>query len=359
MSFFSRLSYSFGNEDWKTESRALKIKPDDRVICITASGDRPLHLLMEDCTELTSIDLNPIQNHLLNLKIAAMRCFDYEDYLAFLGATPKDNRREDLEKLFAFMQSETAQFWAKHKKMINKGVLYQGAVERLTKIVAFVFNLLRKKTIRRLFDFDDIEEQKKFVSEHWDRLWWRKGFEFALNKKVSRFIINDPGLQMNLEDSMSPGKYIYTRINESMKRTLVRENLLLSLVFKGKVDSPAYPPYLLKEGVDKIKSRLDRLSVKTQDIVSYLEEAPDNSIDCFSLSDVVSYITKDETKRLFRAIKRTAKPGARFSIRQFLSYHVIPEELESHFKRDLELEKDLEKEDSCFVYRFMVGEIIK
>ena len=46
--FFSRLSYSFGNEDWRTEKRALGIRPHDQVLCITASGDRPLNLLARD-----------------------------------------------------------------------------------------------------------------------------------------------------------------------------------------------------------------------------------------------------------------------------------------------------------------------
>ncbi len=63
--FFERLSYSFGNEDWLTEQRALQISPNDSVICITASGDRPLNLLTSDCKEILAIDANPIQNHLL------------------------------------------------------------------------------------------------------------------------------------------------------------------------------------------------------------------------------------------------------------------------------------------------------
>ncbi|HKZ00179.1 MAG TPA: DUF3419 family protein, partial [Rhabdochlamydiaceae bacterium] len=65
--FYSRLSYSFGNEDWITELEALRIKPGDRVVCITASGDRPLHLLLADLGELVSVDANPFQNHLFEL----------------------------------------------------------------------------------------------------------------------------------------------------------------------------------------------------------------------------------------------------------------------------------------------------
>lgn len=46
--FFSHLSYSFGNEDHSVERRALNCKKADRVLCITASGDLPLHLLLHE-----------------------------------------------------------------------------------------------------------------------------------------------------------------------------------------------------------------------------------------------------------------------------------------------------------------------
>ena len=54
---------------------------------------------------------------------------------------------------------------------------------------------------------------------------------------------------------------------------------------------------------------------------------------------------------------KTAKPGARFCLRQFLSSYEIPPHLRKHFVRDLSLERKLEDVDNCFVYRFMVGNI--
>ena len=84
--FFSRLSYSFGNEDWNTEYQALKVKPSDKVVCITASGGRPLNLLLQDCEQVVTVDANKIQNYLLKLKSAALKEVDYEEYLDFLVA---------------------------------------------------------------------------------------------------------------------------------------------------------------------------------------------------------------------------------------------------------------------------------
>lgn len=355
--FYSRLSYSFGNEDWKTEHKALKIQPGDRVLCITASGDRPLHLLLDDCGELISIDANKIQNHLMSLKTAAMRNLDFESYLAFLGAHAGGHRLQVLKKLLPDMEPEASDFWMRRHDMISKGVLYEGAIERWTRYGAKLVHCVRGRKLNRLFAFDDIEEQKKFIKKDWDTLLWKKCFDVGLHPFISKLLLKDPGLYANVDGSIKASSYIYNRMNSCLNHCLAKENSLISLFLRGKVTKEAFPPYLTSEGVKKIKPRLDRVKTKTVNLLNYLESCPDKSIDCFSLSDVASYVTQKEFDRLLRAVKRTAKKGARFSIRQFLSGHSIPEDLKHYYKRDTHLEHALEKEDRCFVYRFIVGKI--
>lgn len=354
--FFSLLRYSFGNEDWRTEEEALDIQPQDQVLCITASGDRPLNLLIRECQKIVCIDANPVQNHLLQLKAAAMQALDYEDYLAFLGAKPCKNRRQILQYLLPLMDPRTAYFWDKRRKMIAKGVLYQGAVERLTSIVSKVFALTRGKKVQRLFAMNNIEEQRKFLREEWDSRFLRKCFNLILNTFLSRMIIEDPGLT-NFSGEIKPGNYIYDRINASLERELAKKNPLLSLLLKGKVSQEAFSPYLTEEGVQAIKSRLSVLEIRTVNILNYLESLSEPKFDVFSLSDVASYLSYPDFIRLLKGIIKTAKPGARFCLRQFLSSYEIPQNLQSYFVRDKSLEKRLERLDNCFVYRFMVGTI--
>lgn len=354
--FFSRLSYSFGNEDWRTEERALQLKSGDHVLCITASGDRPLNLLHQECKKIVCIDANPIQNYLLQLKISAMKCLNYRDYLAFLGAIPGAGRLQTLQKLLPEMDKEAAQFWSEHKKMIEKGVLYQGAVERLTKILATCANIVRGKKIKRLFAMDDLGKQRQFIDQEWDSRLWRKIFEYALKPFFTRFIIEDPGL-INVGSSINPGIYLYERINASLRRDLAKKNLLLSLLLKGEVSKEAFSPYLTEGGTKVIRPRLNRLETRTTDVVEYLESLSGPTFDAFSVSDVISYMNENNFVRLLRAIVKTAKPGARFCLRQFLSSHQIPDDLQPFFVRDHAIEKELEDNDNCFVYRFWVGAI--
>jgi S-adenosylmethionine-diacylglycerol 3-amino-3-carboxypropyl transferase len=226
-------------------------------------------------------------------------------------------------------------------------------------MLALIIGKMRKKKMKQLFSFEDIEEQKKFIVEEWDNAIWKGAFAFALHPWITRLFLKDPGLYAHLGENIRPASYVRERINQGLGRHLAKDALLVNLVFKGKVPENALPPYLQPEGSSLIKQRIGRLKTQTQDVLTYLESMPDESFDAFSLSDVASYLSGKEFSRLTQAILRTARPGARFCVRQFMSNHQIPAELTNHFKRDESLEKKLEAEDNCFVYRFTVGEIRK
>ncbi|MBA3957263.1 MAG: DUF3419 family protein [Parachlamydiaceae bacterium] len=353
--FFSQLNYSFGNEDWTTEHLALRIKPGDRVLTISAGGDRALHPLLDNCASVTAVDANEQQNFLLDLKMAAIKNLDFPSYLSFLGINAADRcRLKNLEQISHGMHPEAAQHWKKNKKMISSGIIYQGALEKTTRKTSSLIKLFRRRKIRKLFAFLNIDQQSQFIDQEWNGFAWRKFIDIILHPTIMRLITKDPQLYTS---SVPLGRYIYQRMTNCLKRHLARECAFISLVANGKVEPEAYPPYLTEKGFDIIKSRLDRITYTHSDIVSYLEHAPEQSFDVYSLSDVASYLSIKDFDRLLRGIVRTAKPGARFSIRQVTSNHKIPDDLHPLFVRDPILEERLEHEDRCFVYRFMAGNL--
>ncbi|PJD97802.1 MAG: hypothetical protein CK425_01340 [Parachlamydia sp.] len=355
--FFERLNYSFGNEDWRTEQQALKIQPQDTVLCITASGDRPLHLLLDECKEIVSIDANPIQNYLLSLKCAALEKFDFLTYLNFLEGYGACKDPQMLAQLFEQMDGDAASFWKQNPQMIKKGVLFQGRIECLLRVVSRGFRCLRPRKIKRLFEFEDLEEQKAFLLSHWDTRFLKTLFGVALNQSLPKMFFNDPGLFAHVDSSIQVGHYIYDRMLHRLHSCLANQNAFVSLLFQGFLKREAYPPYLTESGSNVIKKRLNRLKIKTENVIDYLASAPANTFDAYSLSDIASYMPEESFNELISQVVRTAKPGARFCIRQFSSNHPLPQGLANHFERDLKLEKKLEEEDSFFVYRFMTGKI--
>lgn len=354
--FSKRLNYTFGNEDWETEQKALQIDPKSRVLTITASGDRPLNLLVNQCQEVIAVDANPLQNHLLHLKTSAMSSLDYDNYLSFLGAKGCKDRRQNFTKVLNELNSESALFWKTNKKWIHKGILYQGRIESITKFTAFILGSAKNK---QLFRFNCIKEQREFVEKIWDTPLLRKAFAFALHPRISKYIFGDPGLYSHLAPDINMGTYLYDRILNLLNTRLAKESILLSLILQGRVETAGFPPYLNQDGFDTIRKQLPRLRVHTGDVVQYLKNQPAVSIDRFSLSDIASYMPQNTFDHLIEEVYRTAAPGARFCIRQLSSNHKLPSHLEDRFQREPVLEKELEEQDHCFCYRFMTGTIKK
>src|SRR5256885_6989618 len=88
----SKLLYAQVREDPEVDVDALSITPQDRVLAVTSGGCTALRLLAEGPRELICIDFNPAQNHLLELKLAAIRFLPLAECRRFLGARKARNR---------------------------------------------------------------------------------------------------------------------------------------------------------------------------------------------------------------------------------------------------------------------------
>lgn len=350
--FFSRLSYSFGYEDHLIEEEALKLKSTDTVLCITGSGDRPLHALASSPKKVIALDANATQNHLLELKVAAMRSLDFDEYLSFLGAIPHPNRRSVLSKLS--MSPSSTLFWKRYHRLVSKGILFEGNIEKTCFVGASLLHLALGKQINALFSFNDLHAQNIFLSTVWNPTPLKRMLSLFLHPLFSRRLIQDPTLYAHVDPSITPSTYVYDRMMNLLSHTLARKSPLLAFLLKGTVSKDAYPFYLTQQGFMKIKPNLDRLDIVTEPLIPYLLKSKEESFDAFSLSNIASYMDQEGFNELASALYRTGKKGSRFCLRQFLSNHTLPEKIP--FKRDLSLESKLSHYDKSFIYRSLVGQ---
>jgi S-adenosylmethionine-diacylglycerol 3-amino-3-carboxypropyl transferase len=355
--FFSTLNYSSCNEDWRTERRALRIGPGDRVLSVTGSGDRPLHCLLDGPAEVVALDASAAQNHLLRLKMAALSALPYGAYVSFLGLRPAAQRWGTLAALESHLPSPTLEFWRSRRAAIQAGVLYEGRWERYYQVISRIAHLLRGREIRRLFEFRDLTAQRAFVREVWDRPWWRAVFDLLCSRAVSRVFLRDPAFYAHVDPAMRPGRYVYEGMRRVLERYLARENFMLSLIFRGRLAEEDLPPYLAPEPSDAIRAGLGRIEIVTADVTAHLEGALPGRFTRFSLSDLPSYLDQPGFERLLAALVRAAAPGARFCIREFLSAHRVPDRLALFLRRETALEEELRQEDRAFAYRFLVGTV--
>jgi len=347
--FMTTLNYASVNEDWRTEARGLRLRPDDRLLCVTGSGARPLDLLAQQPCHIVAIDLNPVQSALLKLKMAALREWSFGDYSRFVGleSAPEQWRMERLRGLGLDHP------WP--AELIEPGVLYQGRWEKHFRRVARIGRMLRGPMIRQLFAFDELDAQRAFVDANWNSTSWRSAWRWVMNPTVSRLFFGDPAFFAHPQ--ISVGSELFDRMGRLLQHCLARESFMASLVLKGDLSPDDLPPHLTPSGVQTLRSRLDQVEIITTDLIDHLEQVEPGTYTRLSLSDVPSFLDEAAFERLIRAAVRVLEPGGRVAIRQFLTRYIVPADLDVLWRREPDLEKQLALEDRSFAYEFIVAEV--
>jgi len=359
--------------------RALDVSCGDDVCCVTGGGDRVLHMLLGNPSRVLAFDLNPAQNHLLELKLAAIKAFDYAEYARFLGLFPSTSRNSSIPRplrppresentgnagsaleayrhLRPLLTDAAAHWWDKQHAMLANGVLYAGRWERYFQFTSRNLRAWRGKKIQRLFEFDDIAEQRAFVRREWDTLAWRWSIRAVFNPLSLRFVFGDPGFYRNTQTDVPPWRHVHSRINAYLERHLARSSFMLALVLRGRFFDPLhYPPYLQERHFVTLKERVDRITVRTASLFEVLDSEESRSCNKYSLSDVPSFLDTAEHQKLLGFFNR--KKGVRFCLREFLTRRNIPAGSETSNLRFLHtLQDELAADDASLAYTFIIGE---
>ncbi len=127
---FSIIRYANVWEDLGLLRTGLGITESDHVLSVTSGGDNALGLLLFDPASVTAIDLSPAQNHLMELKTAAIRRLDYEEFIGLLGMTRHADPITLFDAVAPALSPGALAFWEENTDLIESGVLGQGRLEK-------------------------------------------------------------------------------------------------------------------------------------------------------------------------------------------------------------------------------------
>jgi S-adenosylmethionine-diacylglycerol 3-amino-3-carboxypropyl transferase len=351
--------FSACNEDSRCEMAAFGSVEGKRLLCVTAGGGRVLNLIAGKPAEIWAVDLNPAQNALLELKIASMRELDHAGYLAFLGARPSAERLATYERLRARLSPGAQGFFDAHGPLIDGGVLMQGKLERFLSRLAKLMRLSHPLGVSRLFAFDDLAEQRRFLGR-WDMLLWRAIAKNVARRWVMQVFSGDPGFYRYVPTDIALHRAIYERVYGYFWHHLARENPLMQIVFFGRyVYEPALPIYLNAATYERTKAALEHVHIET--ITATVHDALDygarRAFDAFSISDISSYLDDAAHDCLFERVLGAARPGALLCSRSNIYHRPLAAEHAQRIARDGALERQLAIDDHSCVHEFLVGKI--
>lgn len=356
--FFSTLNYTASNEDGRCELRALSLTSSDTVVCITGSGSRTLDLLAAGPREIISIDANPCQSHLLELKLCALRALDHPAWLAFLGIEPDAWRRQTYDRLRPDLSQDARAYWDAHTAKIERGLVYEGGWERYFRLLAVVLHRVRGRVLRRLMECTDLAEQRAVYNTAWDGMFWRGFIRAIALRPVWKYLFRDPGFFRFVPRGFSISSYLLERFELAFTRRLLRDSPFMSLLFCGRYDSARCLPYHLAAAqYPALQRNANRVRIITAPLDAYLRSLPAGSIHAASLSDVGSYCDDGQYAALWIAVLHACGPGARICERQFLVKRELPPAAAAVLHRHYAVEQELARDDDATFYSFMVGSV--
>jgi S-adenosylmethionine-diacylglycerol 3-amino-3-carboxypropyl transferase len=357
-SFLETLNYSSSNEDSRSEVISLRIAGEDSVLCITGSGARTLDLLIENPREIVSIDFNPCQNFLLELKMHAIQHLDYEEFLEFLGVFPSGKRGHLYKAIRQALSTDARNFWDNNSAMIQNGVIYQGRWERYFHQLERLVSLARPHLRDKLFSCCSLSEQARIWQDEWNSSLWHFFLRSISSPVVWKYVFGDPGFYRYVPVSFSIYKYFNMRFTSASVNTFLKDSPFATLLFFGKYNpNCVLPAHLQERHYTTLRNNLERIRIVTQSLLRYLDSCKRNSFDKYSLSDFASYTNTEEYERIWKGIIKTATSGARVCERQFLVKREIPLEVRSCVTLDDALGFELTRTDNSIFYTFVIATV--
>ena len=157
----SRLIYNTCWEDPRIDRELLELDGDSRVVVITSAGCNVLDYLMDGPAEIHSVDVNPRQNALLQLKLALIETGDYNDF--FRGSSAGDGTT-DFQALYKRLADqlppEARDFWSDKagyfsQRGLKKSFYYHGTTGMAAWLFLKYLYLTRPRLRSLIFDLVD------------------------------------------------------------------------------------------------------------------------------------------------------------------------------------------------------------
>ncbi|MCP8719005.1 MAG: class I SAM-dependent methyltransferase [Asgard group archaeon] len=260
--FNNQYIYAFTWEDPREDHKLLNFSSDDTVLAITSAGDNILSYasLPDPPKRIHAVDLNPCQNHLLELKLASFRCLSQEQIWSMFGEGKIDNFRELLIDVLApHMSSNAFQYWMDKgpSAFSGKGLYDTGFSRWALRIAKYVFKISRVgKYVDELCSAPNMTEQL--------RIWNEYLKPTLFNPIVGSLLVGNPmflwkalGVPANQAALMGPSviKYVIDTLDPILKRSLIStDNYFYYLCMKGRYSKNNCPDYLTTKGYNRLSA---------------------------------------------------------------------------------------------------------
>ncbi len=314
-------------EDPRLDRVALELTPKDRVVVITSAGCNALDYALAGAGHVHAVDMNSHQNALLELKLAAARKLDYEDYFTLFG-TGRFPHWDQVypQKLRPELSPNSRSFWDRHGELfINSGrrksFYFRGTSGMFAWLVNYYIDKIAKlrDSVNALLAADSVEQQRDIFEQYQmaDALW-KPFIKWAMKRDMTLAMLGVPRAQRRQIDHGYPGgilQFVVDRVETVFTKLPLKDNYFWRVYLSGHYTPDCCPEYLKPESHQALRNGVaDHVTTHTASVLQFVKTA-EQPITRFILLDHMDWLTRDPTKKIlteeWQAIVDRAAPNAR------------------------------------------------
>ncbi|KAJ2895213.1 3-amino-3-carboxypropyl transferase [Zalerion maritima] len=338
--------YAFTWEDTRVDERILRLTSDDVVLAITSAGDNVLSYTLQSPARIHAVDLNPTQNHLLELKVASFHSLSYEDHWKIFGeGRHPDFRNLLMTNMSPHLSSRAFQYWLSNDHVFtsSRGLYDTGGSKHAIRIfrwISLAFGC--RRAVQDLLNAKTLIEQREV---------WRNRIRPALlSRIVSKFVVSQesflwtalgvPKNQLSMIEqdhanselvkgpkpvaqnirSHAIWHYMVDTLDPVVENThIAGDNPYYLVTLEGKFSPKCHPDYLSPSAHSKLSrpGALDGLRIHTDEIEEVLARISPGTLTVAVVMDSMDWFDPGSTAASAQVTKlnRALKMGGRVMCR--------------------------------------------
>jgi len=327
------LVYNTCWEDPAVDRQALALGPQDNLVVITSAGCNVLDYALQGPACIHAVDANPRQNALLELKLAAIRHLEFDDFFSLFGDGYHPRFRELYRhRLRADLSDFARGYWDRHGKWFNSrhGSFYfhglSGFVARSFRTY-FRMRPQLARDVQELLACTDLDTQREIYDTRIAGELWTPTINWVLNRQLTMSLLGVPHPQRRLVQAQHPdgvAGFIRDAIEYVFRHLPVSQNYFWRVYLNGRYTPQSCPEYLRRDNFLALKNGLaDCIQTHTCTVTEFLQDH-DEPVTRFVLLDHMDWMSSYYPSALieeWNAIFERAAPGAMVLLR---SAHANP-----------------------------------
>ncbi len=318
----NNLVYNTCWEDPRLDREAMQLTEADRVLVITSAGCNALDYALAGAGHVHAVDMNPRQNALLDLKLAAAKSLQYEDYFQMFGkGTIPGVDGIYASKLRPHLHEWARRYWDRWIRFFDnpkRSFYFRGTSGAFARGISVYINRVARirKEVNQLLEANSLEEQQEIYSRVHEKMWSR-WLKFAMNRDTTLSLLGVPKAQRRQIDTQYPGgivQFVQDAMEAVFAKLPLHDNYFWRVYITGEYSEKCLPEYLKPDSWEKLRNGLfEKISIHSDSVQGFLEKHR-GQISRFVLLDHMDWLSDHFFPLLeseWQAIINRAAPQAR------------------------------------------------